>query len=66
LRAAAISRELGLPRQQIEGVYFAGLIHDVGKIGIPAEILNKPGKLSTLENTTPIPRFMEWAPWAGQ
>jgi HD-GYP domain-containing protein (c-di-GMP phosphodiesterase class II) len=46
---AAISRELGLSQQDIEGVYFAGLIHDVGKIGIPAEILNKPGKLSPLE-----------------
>jgi PAS domain S-box-containing protein len=47
--AAAISRELGLSEQRIEGVYFAGLIHDIGKISVPAEILNKPGELSPLE-----------------
>ena len=47
--AAAFSRELGLSQQQIDGVYFAGLIHDIGKISVPAEILNKPGKLSPLE-----------------
>jgi putative two-component system response regulator len=49
LLAAAIARELQLPEDQIEGLYLAGVVHDVGKIMIPAEILYKPGKLSKLE-----------------
>ncbi len=47
--AVAIARELHLPEQQIEGLYLAGIVHDVGKINVPAEILNKPGKLSRLQ-----------------
>lgn len=47
--AAAIARGLGLPEDQIRGLYLAGVIHDVGKVVTPAEILNKPGKLSSLE-----------------
>jgi putative nucleotidyltransferase with HDIG domain len=47
--AAAIAREIALPEQQIEGIYLAALIHDIGKINIPAEILSKPNKLSPLE-----------------
>jgi PAS domain S-box-containing protein len=47
--AVAIARELALPEQQIQGLYLAGIVHDVGKIDIPAEILNKPGKLSKLQ-----------------
>ena len=47
--AVAIARELHLPEEQIEGLYLAGIVHDVGKIDIPAEILNKPGKLSKLQ-----------------
>jgi len=47
--AAAIGTELGLPAQQIEGLHVAGLLHDVGKIAIPTEILSKPGKLSPIE-----------------
>jgi len=47
--ACAIANELGLSEEQIEGLRMAGLIHDVGKISIPAEILNKPGRLSDLE-----------------
>lgn len=49
LLATAIARELGLDTAQIEGVHFGGLIHDVGKISIPAEILSKPGHLSDIE-----------------
>jgi len=45
--AAATSR--GLPEDRIRGIFLAGLIHDVGKIDIPAEILSKPGKLTSLE-----------------
>ena len=44
--AEAIAREMGLPPEKIEGLHMAGLVHDVGKISIPAEILSKPTKLT--------------------
>lgn len=47
--AAAISAELGLPPQTVEGVHFGGLIHDIGKIYVPAEFLSRPGRLLELE-----------------
>ncbi|OGP94059.1 MAG: hypothetical protein A2Z19_04235 [Deltaproteobacteria bacterium RBG_16_54_18] len=47
--ACAIAREMGLSSQQIEGIRMAGLIHDIGKINIPAEILSKPGRLSDVQ-----------------
>jgi len=47
--ARAIALELRLPAETVQGVYFGGLIHDVGKISIPAEILSKPGKLTKIE-----------------
>ena len=47
--ACAIAKEMGLPEEQIEGLRMAGLIHDLGKISIPAEILSKPGRLSDIE-----------------
>lgn len=47
--ATAIASELELPEQQIEGLYLAAIVHDVGKIKIPAEILSKPGRLTELE-----------------
>jgi PAS domain S-box-containing protein/putative nucleotidyltransferase with HDIG domain len=47
--ATALARELGLPENQVQGIHFASLIHDIGKIHVPAEILSKPGKLSELE-----------------
>jgi putative nucleotidyltransferase with HDIG domain/PAS domain S-box-containing protein len=47
--ACAIARELGFPGEQMETLRIAGLLHDVGKISIPAEILNRPGKLSEPE-----------------
>jgi putative two-component system response regulator len=47
--ASAIGKYMGLSRNQIEGISTAGLIHDIGKISVPAEILNKPGKLTDLE-----------------
>jgi PAS domain S-box-containing protein/putative nucleotidyltransferase with HDIG domain len=47
--AVAMAREIGLSEHQTQGLYLAGIIHDVGKINIPAEILNKPGKISKLE-----------------
>ena len=47
--ARAIGQELGLTDEQIEGLYFAALIHDLGKIKVPAEILSNPGHLSEVE-----------------
>ncbi len=47
--SAAIARQLGMSEDIAEGVYMAGLVHDVGKIATPAEILSKPGKLSDVE-----------------
>jgi len=47
--ASMIAAELGMTKDQQRGIFLAGLIHDVGKINIPAEILSKPGKLTSLE-----------------
>lgn len=47
--ASAIAREMGLEPERIEAIRFAAMIHDIGKISIPTEILSKPGKLSDLE-----------------
>lgn len=47
--ACAIAEEMGLSKDQIEGIHVAGLLHDIGKIAIPAEILTKPTKLTKLE-----------------
>ena len=45
----AIAFEMGLPKQMIDGIRMAGVIHDLGKISVPAEILSKPGKISDSE-----------------
>lgn len=47
--AVAIARELKLPDEQIEGIHLASVVHDVGKVRVPAEILTKPGKLTENE-----------------
>ena len=47
--ARAISLQMGLPSEQVDGIRMAGLIHDIGKISVPAEILSKPGALTELE-----------------
>jgi diguanylate cyclase (GGDEF)-like protein/putative nucleotidyltransferase with HDIG domain len=44
--AGAIARELGLGADLVERVRFGGIVHDVGKIGIPDSVLRKPGWLS--------------------
>ena len=49
LLAAAIARDMGLSELDIEGIRLAGVVHDIGKINAPAEILSKPGKLSKIE-----------------
>jgi PAS domain S-box-containing protein len=44
-----ISAKLGLPEERIHGLNLAATIHDLGKIGIPSEILSKPRRLTTTE-----------------
>ncbi len=48
----ALGRQLNLPEATIRDVGLAGLLHDIGKIGIPDKILNKPGKLTDEEFST--------------
>jgi PAS domain S-box-containing protein len=47
--AAAIAAELGMGDETVEAVRMTAIIHDVGKIYVPAEILSKPGRLNELE-----------------
>lgn len=47
--AVEIGRKMKLSNKQIECIYVAGYLHDIGKISVPAEILSKPGKLSDIE-----------------
>ena len=47
--AAAIAEEMGMDGDQVEGIRIAGYMHDVGKIGVPAEILAKPARLTKAE-----------------
>jgi PAS domain S-box-containing protein len=47
--AATIARELGFTEDRAHSVYLAGVVHDIGKITVPAEILSKPGRLTSTE-----------------
>jgi putative nucleotidyltransferase with HDIG domain len=47
--ASKLGRELGLQRELIERIYISGLLHDVGKIGIPDRIITKPDRLTPEE-----------------
>jgi len=47
--ACRIADQMRLPRNKIEGIHMAAIIHDIGKIIIPAEILAKPAKLTKTE-----------------
>ncbi len=47
--AAAIAKQMGLPNEQTHAIHLAGMVHDLGKIQIPAEILSKPGKITDIE-----------------
>ena len=44
--AEAIARELGWPSERVERMRVAGLLHDIGKLGVPDAILHKPGPLT--------------------
>jgi PAS domain S-box-containing protein/putative nucleotidyltransferase with HDIG domain len=49
--ACAIAEEMGLSKNQVDGIRMAGAIHDIGKLYVPAEILSKPTNLSDAEMT---------------
>jgi len=47
--ACAIGRKMGIDGSRLEGLRTAGLLHDIGKLYIPTEILSKPGRLTEVE-----------------
>jgi putative nucleotidyltransferase with HDIG domain len=47
--ALKIGRSMKLPKRELDNLHRGGLLHDLGKIGIPPEILDKPGKLTAEE-----------------
>ena len=47
--ASAIAKEMAFPKDKIMGIRTAGVLHDIGKVAIPVEILSKPGRLSKTE-----------------
>jgi HD-GYP domain-containing protein (c-di-GMP phosphodiesterase class II) len=47
--ACAIAREMGLPEERIEVLRLAAFVHDIGKMGVPAASLTKPGALTASE-----------------
>jgi putative nucleotidyltransferase with HDIG domain len=47
--ACTIAKEMGLSTWQIDGIRVAGMLHDIGKITVPTEILTKPGRLSHVD-----------------
>jgi putative two-component system response regulator len=44
--AATLGKRMNLPGEEIEALRLGGILHDIGKIGVPGEILNRPGKLT--------------------
>ena len=47
--AVAIGEEMNITEEQLQGVKFAAMIHDIGKISVPSDILSKPGKIGITE-----------------
>ena len=47
--ASEIARDMGLLDSEMETIWIAGLLHDLGKLTVPTDILTKPGKLSAIE-----------------
>ncbi len=74
-----IARRAGFTEQELEEIYMMGLLHDVGKIGVPDVIINKPAKLTAeeydtikthpvmgariLKNITEFPKLVTGARW---
>jgi putative two-component system response regulator len=50
--AAGLAREMGLPAEECEQMHVAGLLHDIGKVGVPERLINKPGTLTEEEFLT--------------
>ena len=50
--ATQVSQAMKLSEKEVEAVYWAAVLHDIGKIGVPDEILNKPGPLTDEEWTS--------------
>ena len=46
LRAVQVGEELGLPAARLRGLALGGLLHDMGKLGVPGDVLRKPGPLT--------------------
>jgi HD domain-containing protein len=49
LRAVEVGEELGLPAARLRGLALGGLLHDMGKLAVPREVLCKPGALTDVE-----------------
>jgi HD-GYP domain-containing protein (c-di-GMP phosphodiesterase class II) len=47
--ARCLAHEMGLSSQDCQDIYLAGLLHDIGKVGVPDDVLLKPGKLNDAE-----------------
>jgi len=47
--ATVIAQEMKLPQDKIEGIKIASLVHDIGKVNLPTEIISKPSKLIEVE-----------------
>ncbi len=58
--AVIIATEMGLPDEQIHGIHLGGIVHDLGKIQIPAEILAMPRRLNETEY-----KLIQFHPQAG-
>jgi putative nucleotidyltransferase with HDIG domain len=59
LRAVQVGEELGLPPERLRVLAAGGLLHDMGKLSVPFEILRKPGPL-TDEEYAVVKRHPEW------
>ncbi|MCR5675281.1 MAG: HD domain-containing protein [Lachnospiraceae bacterium] len=47
--SAEIAREMGMTDEEVERIRYIALLHDIGKIGVPDAVLNKPGRLNEAE-----------------
>lgn len=47
--SALIAEELGMHAERVHTIRYAGMLHDVGKLGVPTKVLQKPGKLTEEE-----------------
>lgn len=50
--SAMIAQELGMPAERVQKIRYAGMLHDIGKLGVPTKVLQKTGKLTDEEYAT--------------